>query len=217
MVSVNSSVLSASKVAVTSLAALIVTSHSSGSGSLAQPLQETNSEPPEAAAVSVTLVPSVYSSSQSPPQPMPAGELVTVPVPVPPLLTLRLNLGIAVKVAVTELLASIVKLQGLVPVQALAEPVPLEKPANSKSSSGLGTKVNSVPSSYFASQSSGSPPSTSHSTVPSPTTLMVSLRGPGSSLKVAVTVCSWSMTSSQSAGSQSPPNSTNSEPSSASA
>ena len=40
------------------------------------------------------------------------------------------------------------KLQGEVPVQALAEPVPASKPVNSELGSASGTNFSSVPSSY---------------------------------------------------------------------
>ena len=51
------------------------------------PLQPVKLEPAAAAAVSVTLVPSVKSAWQVAPQAIPAGLLVTVPLPAPAALT----------------------------------------------------------------------------------------------------------------------------------
>jgi hypothetical protein len=50
------------------------------------PLQPVKVEPAVAAAVSTTLVPWLYTSEQSVPHVMPAGDDVTVPAPVPGLL-----------------------------------------------------------------------------------------------------------------------------------
>ena len=51
------------------------------------PLQPVNVELASAVAVKVTVVPGLYASLQSAPQPIPEGLLVTVPVPVPALVT----------------------------------------------------------------------------------------------------------------------------------
>src|SRR5436190_4407676 len=88
---------SASNVAVTSLAALIVTRHLFSPLTEPQPDQVTALLPAAAAPVSVTVVPSSNSAAHSVPQLMPAGELVTVPEPVPCFLTVSLNLGSGAK------------------------------------------------------------------------------------------------------------------------
>src|SRR5213083_1705200 len=84
-----------SKVAVTSLAADIVTWHFPSPSTEPQPVQVTALEWAPGVPVRVTGVPSSYCSSQSRPQLIPEGELVTVPVPVPAFLTLSRNLGLA--------------------------------------------------------------------------------------------------------------------------
>lgn len=55
------------------------------------PLQPLNAEPLSGVAVSVTVVPSAYRSTQSPPQLTPAGSLLIVPLPVPRFLTVSLK------------------------------------------------------------------------------------------------------------------------------
>src|SRR5689334_6816201 len=74
-------------VAVTSAAALTVTVHGAVPLHVPSPLQPVNVESPVAAAVSVTIVPGEYASSQSPGQSIPVGLEVTVPVPLPPSVT----------------------------------------------------------------------------------------------------------------------------------
>ena len=74
-------------------------------------------------AVRVTVEPSPYLAEHPEPQLIPAGELVTTPEPVPALLTVRVCV-IRSNRASTEELALIVKVQGLVPVQPAAEPIP---------------------------------------------------------------------------------------------
>ena len=69
-------------VALTSLAAVIVTVHVVAVAGV-QPVHPPNVEPAPAVAVSVTTVPLGWGSVQSAPQLMPAGVEVTVPVPVP--------------------------------------------------------------------------------------------------------------------------------------
>src|SRR5436190_7020619 len=77
-----------SKVAVTSLAADIVTRHLFSPLTEPQPVQEAGLEPAAGEPVSVTVVPSSNSAEHSPlEQLIPAGELVTVPEPVPCSLT----------------------------------------------------------------------------------------------------------------------------------
>lgn len=91
---------------------------------LQAPLQPAKLLPPEAAAVSVTLVPEEILAEQVLPQEMPPTLLVTVPDPVPALVTERVyELALAVKVAVTDRAADIVTMQVLeVPEQAPLQP-----------------------------------------------------------------------------------------------
>ena len=75
-------------VAVTVVAAVMVTVH----GPVPvqpPPLHPVNDDPTLGDAVSVTTVPAEYTSEQSAPQLIPAGELVTVPDPVPDFTTVR--------------------------------------------------------------------------------------------------------------------------------
>jgi len=69
------------------------------------PLQPANTDPADAVAVSVTVLPVgnwALAALQVVPQLMPDGLLVTVPVPVPALFTVRME-GTALNVAVTDL------------------------------------------------------------------------------------------------------------------
>ena len=68
---------------------------------------------------------------------------LTVPVPVPALVIVRLR-PIRLKVAVTELLASIVKVQGEVE-QLEAEPLPELKPAKVEPGSAVALSLTEVP------------------------------------------------------------------------
>src|SRR6476619_1568224 len=90
LLTVSANLGTGSKVAVTALAALIVTLQDSVPE---QPLpdQPVNWEPAAALAVSVTSLPASYSWSQSPPQAIPAGKLVTVPQPDPAFETVSLE------------------------------------------------------------------------------------------------------------------------------
>ena len=74
------------KLAVTALAAFMVTVQVEAVP-LQAPPHPVKPEPPEAVAVSVTVLPAGYSCEQSDPQAMPAGLLVTVPDPLPALVT----------------------------------------------------------------------------------------------------------------------------------
>ena len=83
------------KVAVTFFAPFMVTEH------VPVPVHAPD-QPPKlellsGTAVKVTSVPDVYTSEQSDPQLMPAGEEVTMPAPVPAFVTFRLFCCIAVK------------------------------------------------------------------------------------------------------------------------
>src|SRR5690606_16511120 len=102
------------KVAVTLVAALIVTVHVPAPPH-PPPLQPANVEPLAGAAVSVTEVPGAYDWSQSVPQLMPAGIDVTVPVPLP--LRLTTSELLSAKGASTVTGAVTVRLHGAVPVQ----------------------------------------------------------------------------------------------------
>ena len=75
-------------VAVTLLAALILTLHSAPEVLSHSPLQPANSEPTAAVAVSTTVSPSANPALQSRPQSIPSGSLATVPEPEPVLATL---------------------------------------------------------------------------------------------------------------------------------
>src|ERR1700683_1087453 len=74
-------------VAVTACAALIVTVHVPVPVQF--PLHPVNVDPPVAAAVSTTCVPTAKLSVQAVGHVIPAGTLVTLPVPVPAMLTVR--------------------------------------------------------------------------------------------------------------------------------
>src|SRR5262249_37444869 len=128
---------SSSKVAVTDLAALIVTLQAPVP--VQAPPQPLNSEPGSALGVRSTSLPFSYSSSQSLPQLMPEGELAAVPRPLPGLETVSLNFGTALNSAVTDFAALIVTWQAPVPVQA-----PLQ-PLNSEPASGVSVRVTTLP------------------------------------------------------------------------
>ena len=113
------------KVAVTALAALMVTEHVPVP--VQAPDQLANAEPVPAAAVSVTTVPLAKLAPQVVPQLIPAGLLVTVPVPVPAFVTVNAKVVVVVlNVAVTALAAVIVTAHVLVPVQAPLQPANVE-------------------------------------------------------------------------------------------
>jgi hypothetical protein len=109
-------------VAVTDRAALIATVHVDVVP-VQLPVQPPKMEPPDGAAVNVTVVPLVYEAEHVVPQLMPAGELVTVPPPLPDLVTVRAKVG-AVNVAVTDVAVLTVTVQAPVPEQ----PPPLQPP-----------------------------------------------------------------------------------------
>src|SRR5882672_10410642 len=81
-------VVSATKVAVTVVAAAAVTVHGRMPLQPA-PLQPANTEPAAGVAVRITLVLEVKAPLHVAPQSIPAGLLATVPVPVPVLVTVR--------------------------------------------------------------------------------------------------------------------------------
>ena len=113
-------------VVVTAVSAFIVTEQ------LPVPLQPPPDQPAKVEftpgeAVRVTTAPSLYSSVQSDPQFMPAGELVTVPVPVPSLFTVRVYCRIPVPLNPTVERSSSGSLEGIL---KLPPKPPLEAGAN---------------------------------------------------------------------------------------
>src|SRR5262249_5771307 len=91
-----STCVSRSNFAFASFAAPIVTTHwLEPLTTPGQVVQTTGFAPASGVPVSLTSVPSVKLAWHSPPQSIPAGELVTVPVPEPSLLTLSWNSGAA--------------------------------------------------------------------------------------------------------------------------
>ncbi len=127
----------APKVAVTEVAALIVTVQVPVP--VQAPLQPVKAEPAAGVAVKVRAVPLAYAAAQVVPQEMPAGALVTVPIPAPALVTVSANDWRA-KVAVTELAALTVTVQVAVPEQ----PPPLQ-PVKVEPATGAAVKVTAVP------------------------------------------------------------------------
>src|SRR5690349_16064074 len=92
----------------------------------ADPLQPANTEPADASAVSVTLVPELKPAEHVEPQLMPAGELVTVPPPAPILLMDNVCCaggGAGPKLAVTACELVSVSVQPPVPEHAPPQPV----------------------------------------------------------------------------------------------
>ena len=143
LVTVSVRLATAANVAVTLLAASIVTMHP------AVPLQA----PPQpekvlvasAVAVSVTTLPWAKIALQTLPQVIPAGALVTVPVPFPEVRTSRVWVT-AAKVALTDLAAVMVTTQPALPLQS---PPQLTKLAPA---AGVAVSVTTVPWSYDAVQ-----------------------------------------------------------------
>jgi hypothetical protein len=88
------------KVAVTVLAAFIVTTHEPVP--VQSPLHPAKADPAAGVAVSVTVLLAAKLSEQVPPQSMPVGEEVTVPLPVPVLVTPREKPPVGVAVAALE-------------------------------------------------------------------------------------------------------------------
>jgi hypothetical protein len=115
-------------VAVTFLAALIVTTHCPVPEQ-PSPDQPWKVMPVPAFAVSVTVVPSLKVALQVAPQLMPVGTEVTVPVPAPALVTVSVCV-MRVNVAVTVVALLIVTLQGSVPTQLAPDHPVKEEPAD---------------------------------------------------------------------------------------
>jgi hypothetical protein len=132
-------------VAVTVVAAFTVTTHVPVPLH-PPPLHPVKSELGVGAAVSVTTVPALYDSVQSPPQLIPAGFDVTVPVPVPALATVR-ACCVRLNVAVTVTFTSTVITQVPVP-----EHPPPDQPVNVELADGVAVSVTLVPNSKKFSQ-----------------------------------------------------------------
>src|SRR6266581_6255377 len=110
------------------------------------PLQPVKVELASGVAVKVTAVALANGAAHVAPQVMPAGELVMVPVPVPDLLTVSVK-DCCAKVAVTEVAALRVTIQGPVPEQ----PPPLQ-PVKVEPASGVAVRVTAVPLANGAAQ-----------------------------------------------------------------
>jgi hypothetical protein len=111
------------KVAVTFLAASIVTEHAPVP--VQAPVQPAKLEPVAADAVKFTTAPCKKLRLHVAPQSMPAGVLETVPEPEPILATVSKYFGIRLNFAVMFFAASIVRVQ-VKPVQSPAQPTKLE-------------------------------------------------------------------------------------------
>jgi len=167
------------KVAVTDLAALMVTVHVPVP--LQAPLQPANVEPEAAAAVRVTEVPLLKFAVQVLGQLMPLGLLVTVPLPVPASVTVNAKVT-KLNVAVTDLAALIVTVHVPVPVQA-----PLQ-PANVEPEAAAAVRVTEAPLLKFALQVVGQLiPAGLLVTVPPPVPASVTVSAKVPTLNVAVT------------------------------
>ena len=135
------------KVAVTDLAALIVTLQDPAP--VHAPDHPVKVELVFGAAVRVTDVPELQASVQSVPQLMPEGEDVTVPVPVPALLTVRVYGFVdEAKLAVTGVFVFIVRTHCPFPVQT-----PPDHPVNSEPVFGDAVSVMIAPALYVSEQS----------------------------------------------------------------
>jgi len=131
------------KVAVTDLAALMVTEHVPVP--VQAPLHPANVEPDAGDAVRVTTVPLLKFALQVLGQLIPLGLLVTFPLPVPASVTVNGKVTM-LKVAVTDLAALMVTEHLPVPVQAPPHPAKVEPEA------GDAVRVTTVPAEKFAVQ-----------------------------------------------------------------
>ena len=102
------------------------------------PLQPEKRKPGLGVAVRVSDVPLVLDSEQSKPQSIPVGLLVIVPLPFPAVFTVNKNV-FKVKLAVTDVSAVRVTVQGPVPEQAPVHPVKTESEA------GVAVRLREVP------------------------------------------------------------------------
>jgi hypothetical protein len=157
------------KVAVTALAALIVTEQVPVP--VQAPLQPAKEEALPDVAVSVTTAPVVKLSLQIDPQLMPVGNEVTVPVPAPAFVTVRSYVPAVPNVAVTLRAALIVTVQLPVPEHAPLHPPKLEPEA------GVAVNVTTVPEGKLSEQSVPQLiPAGEDETVPLPTPAAATVR-----------------------------------------
>jgi hypothetical protein len=135
-------------VAVTDLAAFMVTVHEALVPEQS-PDQLEKTDPASGVAINVTDTLLAYEAEQVAPQLIPLGVEVTVPVPDPALLMVSVNTwgGIGVNIAVTDLVVSMVTVQGPVPVQT-----PPDQPKKTVSAAGVAVNVTDVPLAYEAEQ-----------------------------------------------------------------
>jgi hypothetical protein len=132
-------------VAVTDLAALIVTLHDPAP--LQAPLQPAKVEPEPATSVRVTTVPLLKFALQVLGQVIPVGLLLTVPDPVPAKVTERAKVvTVVLNVAVTDLAALMVTLQVPVPLHAPVQPAKVDPAV------AFAVRVTTVPLAKFALQ-----------------------------------------------------------------
>src|SRR6267143_1378643 len=174
--------LPVAKVAVTEVAALIVTVHVPVP--VQAPLQPVKVEPAAGAAVRVTTVPVVKEVEQVAPQEIPTGALVTVPVPAPDLVTVSAK-DDCMKVAVTEVAAVIVAVQVPMPVQP-----PPPQPVKVEPAAGAAVKVTAAPLANAAEHVvPQATPVGALVMVPVPAPVFVTVSVKDCSAKVAVTAC----------------------------
>jgi hypothetical protein len=150
------------------------------------PLQPVNVDPAAGVAVSVTTVPLVKPCAQVVPQEMPAGELVTVPLPFPDFVAESVE-NDCMNVAVMELAALIVKVQGPVPVH----PPPLQ-PVKVEPAAAAAVSVTDVP---FANDAEQVPPQEMPTgvlvTVPLPAPALFTVNVEPVEMPVPVTTRDW--------------------------
>jgi phage tail protein X len=166
-------------VAVTALAAVMVTLHVPVPEQA--PLQPAKVDPADAVAVRVTTVPLVKLALQVLGQVMPAGLLLTFPLPVPASVTVRAKVD-ALNVAVTAFAAVMVTLQVPVPEQAPLQPAKVDPAA------AVAVKVTIVPLVKLALQVLGQVmPAGLLLTLPLPVPASVTVSANVTALNVAVT------------------------------
>jgi hypothetical protein len=135
------------KVAVTVSAAAIVTTQAPVP--LHAPLHPANTDPSDAACVSVTCVPLAKFAVHVGLQLTPAGALVTVPVPVPASVIVKATVLEVLNVAVTDSAAVSVTTQAALPLHAPPQP------ANVDPTVAVGVSVTAVPLAKLAEQVEG--------------------------------------------------------------
>ena len=152
----------------------------------APPLHPVNTEPADAAAVKITLVPELYGAEHVAPQLMPVGALVTVPLPAPALVAVRVNCGAGENVAVA--------VTGLVPTVKLHVPVPVHAPVQPAKTEaedeGAAVKITFVAVLMLALHVPGQlMPPTLLVTDPLPVPATVTVTGNEEGMKFALTAC----------------------------